>query len=230
MRKRQILLLTFLVAGTVLFTWYWAENHQENMLNDYTNEKYGFEVEVIGDKGKHSDKYTVKRGDKPEYVFTIKVSNNMFSSYVESDNYAESEIIHEFNQRLKDSNEGKGLDELGFHHSLITRYYEDGDEENKRMVHDQNTALFLYQDRPMKESDAKRFLDAIPIIERIKDKLAKTGNHLEMVVVFESHYYPTLYENDPEKGSPKGTVRFWTKQIESVTSIEEARKLIEKGS
>ncbi|TMU84093.1 hypothetical protein FGG79_18335 [Bacillus sp. BHET2] len=226
MKKRQMLLLTLFVGGTVFSTWYWAANRQESMLNDYTNEKYGFDVEVIGDKGEHSDKYTVKRGDKPEYVFTIKVSNNMFSSHVESDNYAESEIIQGFNQQLKNSNESMRLEELGFHHSLITRYYEDSDEENKRMVHDQKTALYLYQDKVMNESDAKRFLDAIPIIESIKEKLAKTGNHLEMVVVFESRYHHTLYEN----GTEKGTVKFWTKQIESVTSREEARKLIEKGS
>ncbi|MDN4526036.1 hypothetical protein [Fictibacillus fluitans] len=230
MKKRPMLFSALLAGVTVISAWYWASTHQERMLNDYTNEKYGFDVEDIGNKGNHSNQYTVKRKDKPEDVFTIEASSQKFSSYIEYDNYAETEIIHEFNQQHKKSKENQRLEQLGFHHSHVTHYYGNGDEVNKRKIHDLKTALFLYQDKAMNESDASRFLEAIPIIESIKEKLTPTGNDLVRVAVFNSRYYPSLYKNDTENVPIKGAVKFSTKQLESVQTMEEARKAIENGS
>ena len=229
MKKRYILLFILLMGSTASFIWDWANHHHEETINDYTNEKYGFDVVVIGDMEEHSNKFTVKRKDRPEDVFNVEFFSKKFFSDIESDNYAESEIISEFNQQLQESNERQKLNELGFDHSHLTHYYSDGNEGNKRMVHDLKTALFLYQDHEMNESDAKRFLHAIPIIETIKEKLGETGNNLDMVFILQSKYYDSLYKNDNDKMPLNGAMRFQIRKVESVTSREDARKLIEEG-
>jgi hypothetical protein len=218
------------MGSTASFIWDWANHHHEEKINRYTNEKYGFDVLLIGDKEEHSNKFTVKRKDKPEQVFNVEFFSKKFFSDIESDNYAESEIISEFNQQLQESNERQKLKELGFDHSHLTHYYSDGHEGNKRMVHDLKTALFLYQDHEMNESDATRFLDTIPIMEHIKKKLGETGNNLDVVFVLPSQEYHSLYENENDNMPLKGAVRFRTTKVESVTSKEDVRKLIEEGS
>jgi hypothetical protein len=225
-KKRYILLFILLMGSTVSFTWHWAKHHHEETINDYTNEKYGLDVVIIGDMDEHLNKFTVKRKDKPEDVFNIEFSSKKFFSDIESDNYAESEIISEFNQHLQDSTEKQKLNDLGFDYSHLTHYYAEG---NKRRIHDLKTALFLYQDHKMNELDAKRFLHAIPIIETIKEKLRATGNDLEVVFVLQSQYYDSLYKNDNDKMPLNGAMRFQIRKVESVTSREDARKLIEEG-
>lgn len=223
-------LAALLIGLAVLSTGCSEKNNLEETLNHYTNEKYGFNVEIVDEKEGQSAEYIVKRADKPEDVFTMEVSIKTFSTEVESDQYAEAEIIREFNGHHKTSDEKQKLDELGFHHSFVTRYYRDGNEEGKKMIHDQGAAFFLFQENVLDESDAERFLKAIPIIKSVKGKLAQTGNRLDMVVVSQSHQYQLLYENDKESVPVNGTVSFSTERIDSLTSREDVRRMIGEGN
>ncbi|MCR8848050.1 hypothetical protein NQ095_06490 [Rossellomorea sp. SC111] len=219
MTKRR-LLVTAVLLGSTLWLTGCLEADPEKGLNEYTNEKYGFHVEIIDDKDAPSTEYLVKREDRPEDVFTIE----FVSSNEESDNYVEAEILHDFNEQLAVSEEYQTLDKLGFHHSHVTHYY--GTDERK--LHDLNTALFLYLDQGMAASDAKRFHDAIPVIEKVKENLEKTGNELETVIIFRSTAYPSLYKNKTNQEASKSDVRFPVSQIEPVPSVEEIQSLIGK--